>query len=131
MKEGTAKCKPSPIKDTNNVSLDRKTRISFNDILVDSFDEVVTEVVGVKVSSILWRHYQAFLGITRDEIPHQLPKLFESIQTIFGTGDGTVGERVVKKMYAKAHVPLEYIDNRPLAEYAEKLKQILTQDHKN
>lgn len=129
MKEDTANSKSSPIKDANNLSGERKAQVSFDDILIDSVDEIVTEIVGVKVSPIFWRHYQAFIGITRDEMPHQLPKLFESIQTIFGTGDGSVGERVVKKMYAKADVPLEPIGSRPLAEYAEKLKQILAQDN--
>jgi hypothetical protein len=130
MKEDTTNRKSIPMKDANSVSSDSKPGLSFDDILVDSVDEVITEVVGGKTSSIFWRHYQAFIGVTRDEMSHQLPKLFESIQTIFGTGDGTVGERVIKKMYAKAHLPIEYGDRRPLVEYAEELKEILDQDHK-
>jgi hypothetical protein len=105
-----------------------KRRISFNELLIDSVEEAVTEVLGVKISSIVWRHYQAFLGITHEEMPDHLPKLFESIGTIFGTGYETVGEVVIRKLYAKANVPLKYSHNRPLVEYAEELRQILAKD---
>ena len=35
---------------------------------------------------------------------------------------------MVKKLYAKANVPLNYNPNRSLLEYVEELKQILAQD---
>ena len=120
------KAAPEDIQDSNA----EKSPIDFNDLLIDSVDEVVTEVLGVKVSAMLWRHYQAFLGITREEIPYQLPKLFESIETIFGTGEETVGTRVIRKLYAKANIPLEYSHSRSPVEYVEELKQILAKDPK-
>ena len=96
----------------------------FNGLLMESVDETFAEVLGAKLSSIVWRHDQEFLGITREAIPYQLPKLFESIQTIFGTNQ-SMGERVIRKLYAKANVPLNYCHTRPLLEYAEELKQAL------
>jgi hypothetical protein len=129
MKEDTVpNRKASPVNGVERSSEAEKHQINFNKFLIDSLDEAVTEVLDVKTSSILWRHYEAFLGITREEMPDHLPKLFESIQIVFGTGDETVGERVIRKLYAKANIPLKYSHNRPLVEYAEELKQILAKE---
>ena len=106
----------------------KKQRTDFNDLLIDSVDEAISEVLGPRVTSAFWYHYQAFLGITRDEMPYQLPTLFESLKGTFGAGGETLGRIVVKKLYAKANVPLNYDQNRPLLEYVEELKQTLAQD---
>jgi hypothetical protein len=56
--------------------LSRKHRTDFNELLVDSVDEAITEVLGAKVTSAFWHHYQAFLGITREAVQHAFhPKL--------------------------------------------------------
>ena len=104
--------------------------IGFNDLLIDCVNEAFAEVLGVKITEALWQHYQLSLGMVREEIPYHLPKLFDSIENIFGTGYESVGERVIKRVYAKADVPLKYSEKRPLLEYAEELKQILGNDVK-
>ena len=63
--------------------------------------------------------------MTREEMPNDLPKLFRSLETVFGKGDETIGEVVIREVYKKANVPLNFSHNHPLAEYAEELKQIL------
>jgi hypothetical protein len=110
-------------KETNGKASNRQ--IDFNNLVIDSVDEVFAEVLGVRLSGMLWQHYQSSLGITREEIPYHLPKLFESMENIFGGGYESVGERLIKKLYAKADIPLKFSENRPLPEYAEQLKQIL------
>ena len=104
---------------------------AFNELLIDAVDDVVTEILGKRGNSILWRHYQAFLGLTREEMPNQLPKLFSSLDSIFGVAGETVGERVIRKLYEKANVPLNYNSRRTPVEYAEELKEILAKDTKH
>jgi hypothetical protein len=84
--------------------------------------------LGSRVTSVFWHHYQAFLGITRDEMPYRLDTLFASLKGTFGVGGETLGRVIVKKLYAKANVPLELKPDHTLAEYVEELKQILSQD---
>jgi hypothetical protein len=122
--------KAIPIKDIEHDSEAGKHQKGFDHLLLESIDEAVTEVLGAKVTSILWRHWEDNIGVTREDLPNHLPKLFESIQTTFGRGGETVGERVIKRLYTKANVPLEYSQNRPLEEYVKKLKQILAEDPK-
>jgi hypothetical protein len=121
------------VKDIEHDSKAGKHRKGFDRLLADSVDETVTEVVGAKVSgekvsSILWRYWEGNLGVTYENLHDNLPKVFEWIETIFGTRGETVGQLVIKRLYTKANVPLEYSQNQPLEEYAEKLKQILEKD---
>jgi hypothetical protein len=95
-------------------------------MLVDSVDETISQVLGRRVTSAFWRHYQ-FLGITRDEISYHLDTLFSSLKDTFGVGGETLGRVIVKKLYAKANVPLDLKSDHTLAEYVEELKQILAQ----
>ena len=106
----------------------RKGRTEFNDLLIDSVDEAITDVLGSRVTSAFWYHYQAFLGITRDEMPYRLPTLFESLRGTFGVGGETLGRIVIRKLYVKAKVPLNYDPNRPSLEYVDELKQTLAED---
>ncbi|HUK50369.1 MAG TPA: hypothetical protein VLV18_04985 [Terriglobales bacterium] len=99
----------------------------FNALLIDSVDETVREVLGAKATSALWRHYEAYLGITRDEIPHKLPMLFESLRGVFGVGGDILGQGIVRRLYMKARVPLLLIPNRKLEDYVEELKRILAE----
>ncbi|HUK29445.1 MAG TPA: hypothetical protein VLV31_13555 [Candidatus Acidoferrales bacterium] len=115
----------NPIDTDSNGKANDQHQADFNALLIDSVDEAVSEVMGAKTSSLFWRHFQAYLGMTREEMPNDLPKLFTSLQTVFGSGDYTVGEMVIRKLYAKANVPLNFSHNHPLAECAQKLRQIL------
>jgi len=111
-----------------NDSEDRKHRRDFNDLLVDAIDETLSEVLGHRVNQVFWYHFQAFLGINRDEMPQHLDTLFTALNTVFGVGGETIGRRIIRKLYAKGKVPLNYTDGRPLLEYIEELEQILTKD---
>ena len=113
------------MKDETKTHRRASNRQDFDGLVIDSLDEAFSEALGVEGSAMLWQHYQTSLGVTQKEIPYHLPKLFESLEKIFGTGYETIGERVIKKLYAKTNIPLKLSENRPLLEYAKELKQIL------
>jgi len=108
--------------------LSRKHRTDFNDLLIESVEETIREVLGFKVNQAFWYHYQAFLGITREEMPYRLDTLFTSLKTAFGVGGETLGRHIVRKLYAKANVPLEDPPDKPLVEYIEQLKRVLAEE---
>ena len=110
------------------MSFSRNQGTEFNGLLIDSVDEAISEVLGDKVTSAFWRHFQAFIGLSRDEMPDHLDKLFLALRGAFGVGGETLGRVIIKKLYAKANLPLELKPDRTLTEYAEALKQILAQD---
>jgi len=110
------------------MSVSRKYRTDFNDLLVESVEESITEVLGFKVTSAFWYHYQAYLGITKEEMPYRLDTLFSSLKDAFGVGGETLGRHIIRKLYAKTDVPLEYVPGHPLSEYVEELKEFLAED---
>ena len=110
------------------MSSSRKGRTDFNDLLVESVKETISEVLGAKVTPAFWYHYQAHLGVTQDEMPYRLDTLFSALTGVFGVGGETLGRRIVQKLYAKAGVPLEYTPNRSFADYVEELKDSLAND---
>jgi hypothetical protein len=116
------------MRDVEHTSEKREPQASFDDLLINSVDEAVSEILGPRITSMFWRHFQAYLGITREEMPSHISQLIRSLQEIFGTGGQTVGEIVIRKLYQKAGVSLNFSRNHPLAEYAEELKQILAKD---
>ena len=103
-------------------------RTDFNDLLIDSVGEAITDVLGARVTPAFWQHVQAYLGITKEEMPYHLDTLFSALKDAFGVGGDTLGRIIIKKLYAKAGVPLEYTPNHPLVEYVEKLKELLAED---
>jgi len=124
MKKGVESKLNTHTEGTNSSETTRQT--GFDQLISESFDEVLTEVLGSRTSSMFWHHWSASLGIERKNLSNHLPKLLESIETVFGTGYRTVGELAIRRAYAKANLPLDYSGNRPLLEYAQELKQILT-----
>jgi hypothetical protein len=108
--------------------LSRKHRTDFNDLVVESVEETISEVLGRRVTPAFWHHYQAFLGISRDEMPYRLETLFASLKGMLGVGGDTLGRMIVRKLYAKTNVPLDLKPDRTLLEYVEELKAILAQD---
>jgi hypothetical protein len=111
-----------------SLSLPRKERTDFNELLVESVKETISEVLGARVTPAFWYHYQAHLGVTQEEMPYRLDTLFSALKGMFGVGGETLGRRIVKKLYAKAEVALDYTPDRPLTEYVEELKEFLAQD---
>jgi len=105
--------------------LSTAARKDFNDWVVESVDEAIRDVLGPEITDKLWNHFQGLLGITREEIPYRLPSLFQYLNATLGIGGATLSLVIVKKLYAKAKVPLNYAPSRPLAEYIDELKQIL------
>lgn len=102
-------------------------RTDFNDPLIDSVEETVREVLGAEVNPAFWFHYQAFLGISREEMPNRLDAFFASLKGTFGVGRDILGRLIVKKVYSKANVPFTYVPDKPLAQCLEELKQTLSQ----
>jgi len=104
------------------------SRTEFNDLLVDSVTEAISDVLGAKVNDAFWHHYRTHLGIAREEMPYRLDTLFAELKSAFGIGGETLGRLIVKRLYAKTETPLKYVPGRPFAEYVEALKDILAED---
>jgi hypothetical protein len=99
-----------------------KTRTDFSQILLESVNEAIAIASGKSVTPELTHHFQAYIGISADEIPNHINLLFSSLRDSFGTTGNDLCKLVVRKMYAKAGVQFFEIAGQPMIQYVEELK---------
>jgi hypothetical protein len=98
----------------------------FNDALVESIDETITDLLSQAVVDALYAHLQTFHYISRDEIPHRLDTLLTTLEKIFGVRSSqTITKAIARRFYLK--LGLEFTDNpsRTLLEYVDEAKMKL------
>jgi hypothetical protein len=95
----------------------------FNDALVESIDETITDLLSRGVVDALYAHLQTNHSISRDEVPYRLDTLFTTLEKIFGVrGSQTITRVIARKFYLK--LGLEFTDyrTRTLLEYFDEAK---------
>ena len=92
----------------------------FNDVLVESIDETITDLLSRAVVDALYAHLQSFHHISRDEIPHRLDTLLTTLEKIFGASSQIITKTIARRFYLKlgleftgnpSHTLLEYVDD--------------------
>jgi hypothetical protein len=92
----------------------------FNDVLVESVDETITDLLSRAVVDALYAHLQSFHHISRDEIPHRLDTLLTTLEKIFGASSQIITKTIARRFYLKlgleftgnpSHTLLEYVDD--------------------
>jgi hypothetical protein len=102
----------------------------FNDVLVETIDETITDLLGRAVVDALYAHLETNHSMARDEVPYRLDTLFITLEKIFGASSNTITKAIAKRFYAK--LGLEFTDNpsRALLEYVDEAKMKLQESPK-
>ena len=95
----------------------------FNDALVESIDETITELLSRTVVEALYAHLQTFHSISRDEVPYRLDTLFTSLEKIFGVRSSqTITKAIAKRFYLRLGLEFTANPSRTLLEYVDEAK---------
>jgi len=79
----------------------------FNEILVKSIDEALTELLGEKGRDSLYQHLAEHYDVTRDEIPYRFDSLYAAIEQILGDKASKILDREIAKFLSRQiSVPL-------------------------
>ena len=98
----------------------------FNDALVDSIDESITDLLGRAVVDALYAHLQTSHAIARDEVPYRLDTLFTALEKIFGVRSSqTITKAIARRFYLKLGLEFTGNPSRTLVEYVEEAKMKL------
>jgi hypothetical protein len=94
----------------------------FNDVLVESIDEAITDLLRRPVVDALYAHLQTFHSIARDEVPCRLDTLMTTLEKTFGSSARIITKAIARKFYLK--LGLEFTDNpsHTLLEYVDEAK---------
>ena len=95
----------------------------FNETLIESIDETITDLIGRVVIDALYVHLQKNYSISRDEVPYRLDVLLAILKRLFGESSLTLSKAIAKRFYFK--LGLEFTDNpnHTLLEYVDEAKR--------
>jgi hypothetical protein len=110
-----------PLIELRQPQLDRE----FNDVLVESIDETIADLLSRAVVDALYAHLQAIYSISRDEVPCRLDTLFTTLEKIFGASSQVITKTIAKRFYLKLGLEFTGNPSRTLLEYVDEAKMKL------
>jgi len=96
----------------------------FNDALVESIDETITELLSPTVLDALYAHLRTNHSVSRDELPYRLDTLV-ILEKIFGASSHTTTKAMARKFYLKLGLEFTVNPSRSLLEYVAEAKMKL------
>jgi hypothetical protein len=97
---------------------------NFNEVLCQSIDETITEIVGTNVLKSLYNHLNKHYSVTREELPYRLDTMYTVLDQVFGVrGARTIGRQIAKRLCAKFKIPFLDTPDCTLEMYIEKAKK--------
>ncbi|MGA3297310.1 MAG: hypothetical protein ABSD41_07650 [Candidatus Bathyarchaeia archaeon] len=97
----------------------------FNDVLGESIDEIITDLLSRAVVDAIYAHLQTFYSVSRDEVPYRLDALLTTLEKIFGASSQTIIRAIARKFYFKFGLQFTDHPNRTLIEYVDEAKMKL------
>jgi hypothetical protein len=85
----------------------------FDDILIESIDETLTSL-GESVKQSIYYHLEDKFEISKKDIPKRIEDFANGIEKIFGLGAHFIEISIMKKLYEKIGVPLEWNEGKEL-----------------
>src|SRR5208282_3930241 len=116
---------PLALKMKESDSPTPKSRTDFGQILLESVNESISITLGRPITLELDHHLQAYLGLSVDEMEHDVDFLFSSLRDSFGMQGGDIRNMVVRRMYQKAGIPFYEVGGTLMIQYVHELKRIL------
>jgi hypothetical protein len=100
--------------------------VRFNEMLVKSIDEALTELLGDKGRDSLYQHLAEHYDITREEMPYRLDSLHAAIEQILGEKASKVLDiEIVKYLARQTKVPLPDTRDISLQTYLLKARKLV------
>jgi hypothetical protein len=97
--------------------------IEFNDALLESIDETITDLLSRAVVKALYVHLQTTYSVSRDELPYSVDTLLTALEKIFGVrGSQTITKAIAEKFYLKLRLEFTGYPSRTLLEYVDQAK---------
>ena len=97
----------------------------FNEILIQSIDESINELVSPNVRRVLYKLLEDHYGIIPDEFPYRLETIYTALDDVFGIRvAGAIERLIAKHFYGELNIPFAYMSECTLQMYIEKAQQL-------
>lgn len=106
----------------------RIPQTTFERLLLESTDEVLSDLFGEKTRDMLYDYLAAQHGYGREEIPKKMDEFYLFLEHVFGHSSRTIGRSIIRRLFAKLNY--EYVDVRgfELIDYLQLLNTGLAPD---
>jgi hypothetical protein len=96
-----------------------------NEIVIESVDKTISEVLSPKVLASFYKHLRERYGIISDEIPYRLETIYSVLDQLFGIkGARTIERRITKHLCNELGMTFLDTPDCTLPMYVEKAKQL-------
>jgi len=115
----------------SDVRLPRLGTSNFGDLLLESIDEALADLLGRKARESIYDYMTRERSISRSEIVAHLDQLSSLLGSIFGKGSKTIEKSIVRKLYSKLGWEFVEISSYELADYLKMLRDRVERDLAN
>lgn len=89
---------------SRKTKLEPKTDVpSFDDLLLDSIEQSLTELLGTKVREAVFDYLARVSLLARSDVSRNPAKLSTLLGRVFGRGEITIEKRIVRRLYTDLH----------------------------
>jgi hypothetical protein len=103
----------------SNKHVDQISSKTLDDLVSESIDEVLTELIGTKPKEAVYDYLERNYSLARDNIPKNLPKFIELLESTFGRGSRTICKGIARRMFEKLGWEFTEVRGFELLDYLE------------
>jgi hypothetical protein len=100
----------------------------FNEVLTNSFSSAVEGLLGRGVQDEVYRILES-KGIRKDDIPSGFDRVIETLHQVFGEGSRVIIHRVLRVLYEKYSLPVDFSYQETLLDRLTVLKDRIVVGH--
>lgn len=104
---------------TTDQKLQDATAKSLNDLLLESIDEVLDNLLRRKARDAIYDYLARNYSVAREEVPGNMDKFFMLTEEAFGKGSRTIAKCIVKRLFEKLGWKFEEIHGFDFYDYLE------------
>ena len=102
---------------------------SFNEIVCQSVDKTLEELLGPRVLPVLYKYLGDKFGVSRDELPYRIDTISAVLENTFGVKGASVVEwKVAKSLYDKILLSFDNEQHLRLKDYITIARETISSD---
>ena len=102
----------------------------FDKVLTNSFSSALQGLLGREVRDEVYRILES-KGVRKDEVPSRFDTVMEVLLQVFGEGSRVIIHRVLRVLYEKYSLPIDFSSQEILLERLTALRDRIVLDHLN
>ena len=101
-----------------------KSEVSFNSVLVEVVSDVMMDLLGETVASIVIYHLEKDFSLRIEEIPEKPDRFEYAIKDLFGEGARIIEEKITEELYRRLGLNYRRVKGYSFVDYIKEAKRL-------